>query len=195
MAFQIVYVVLLVALLVVRLRWHRRARVLDAGVVDVPEDWPIRVVRWLILPVWLFGMLGWPLSPESFAWQAIGLPVAVRVGGVVVATVGVALLVWVHETLGANFSPFLRIRADHELIATGPYRRVRHPMYTAFAMILAGLAALTDSAVLFVAVVLMVAAIAQRTRAEEAMLVARFGPQYEAYRASTGALLPPLFRA
>lgn len=192
MLLRTLYVVLLVALVTIRFRWHIRARVLEPGVANVPEGWPIRAVRLIMVPLWLAAMLWWPISPESFAWQALGLPVAAQALGAAIVAGGLVLLHAVHEHLRENFSPFLRIRADHHLVATGPYRRVRHPMYTAFILILGGFSVLTDSALLLVATVLMAAAIAHRTRAEETMLLARFGSEYAAYRDRTGVLWPRL---
>lgn len=188
-ALRISYTILLLALIAVRFFWHRRAEILKPG-IDNPSEGPFRIVRALLLPLWLIGMIGWPLDPSAFSWQEIPISMPARWAGVVLTGLGLALLAWVHVTLGRNFSPFLRIRADHTLVTDGPYRWVRHPMYTSFTAILIGFGLLTASGVLLVASALLLVAIAIRTRREEAMLLAHFGEAYEARRRRTGALTP-----
>ena len=58
--------------------------------------------------------------------------------GFVCGSLGNLLLLWVHRSLGANFSPHLEIRSEHKLIQVGPYKYVRHPMYTSGYLFLIG---------------------------------------------------------
>jgi protein-S-isoprenylcysteine O-methyltransferase Ste14 len=122
---------------------------------------------------------------------SIGLPDAMRWVGVALGVGALALLYRVHATLGANFSPRLELREAHTLIDTGPYRRVRHPMYTSGFMLCLALgfvsANLWVGALPFVALAVLVAL---RLPDEEAMLAARFGAPFEAYRRRSGALTP-----
>jgi len=192
-ALRVAYVLLLFAVGAIRVYWHQKAKILEAGEKDVPEGWPIWAIRMAILPVWSVGILGWPIHPEWFAFQELPLGEPVRWLGVGVSASGVFLLGRVHKTLGENFSPFLRIREDHQLVETGPYRWVRHPMYTAFTLVFIGTGLTTASSILSIVSVLALIAIAVRTRREEAMLIERFGQSYEEYRGRTGALLPKLF--
>ena len=81
-------------------------------------------------------------------------------------------------------------RTDHELVTAGPYRWIRHPLYTAGFGFWTGIVLLTGSwllAVLFVPVVL---GLRRRTVLEEARLVEEFGDDYRAYAARTGRYLP-----
>ena len=107
-----------------------------------------------------------------------------------------ALLVWVHRALGRNFSGTLALRPDHTLVVDGPYRWVRHPMYGCFVLLMLALLLLTANGVIgglgFGAVG---ALLVLRTWREEAQLAERFGADYEAYRARTGALFPQWERA
>lgn len=189
--FRVAFLVLSGLMLVVRLRAHRSARVMEPGVQNPDEGLGVRVVRWLVLPVWL-GITGaWLVAPDSMTAFYLPYPAWLRWSGVGVTLAALALLIWVHETLGRFFSPFLRIRADHELVTEGPYRRVRHPMYTSFLMLLAGYALITANLLFTVALgVMLFVVMIHRTPREEAMLSARFGPAWDDYRARTGALLP-----
>lgn len=185
------FFVVALAMIVVRVTWARRARVLDPGVKDVDEGAWLLPIRALFLPVWI-GTLGlYLLRPEALAPVTLTLPMGLRLGGLVVAAAGVALLAWVHQSLGVWFSHRLRIREGHALIMIGPYQRVRHPMYTAFLMISGGL--FLSSALLPIGVVVLggvIAVVWSRTPREERMLTEAFGDEYRRYAARTGALLP-----
>jgi len=105
-----------------------------------------------------------------------------------------ALFAWTHRVLGKNWSGVLEIHQDHILITTGPYRFVRHPMYTAFFLSAVGFAFLSSN---WLIAVVYTAAVSYmyltRVSAEEEMMVARFGDTYKEYMNRTGRLVP-LFR-
>lgn len=101
---------------------------------------------------------------------------------------------WIHFSLGNNWSPVLQIRKEQELITTGPYKFIRHPMYTCIfvhaLMILLvssnwllGLAGLISFGVIY----------PFRVKTEEKMMLDTFGDQYTDYMKRTGRLLPKLF--
>ena len=189
--FHITFLVLLVALVVLRMRWHLRARVHDAGIANPSEGPSVPFVRWLALPAWMALIGAWFVAPEAIGWALLPLPAPVRWFGAGVVVAGLALLAWVHHALDTNFSPKLRIRADHTMITHGPYRWVRHPMYTAFLLLMAGYFLLSAHVLLLLSGVAMIVSILWlRTRREEAMLLGHFGEAYRAYMARTGALLP-----
>jgi len=191
--FQWTFAALTAVLLVVRIRWHRRAQILTPGIENPSEGRVVKVLRPLVLPLWLGAAVAWFVIPERLGPALLPVPEALRWFGAVVCAGGLLLLEWVHRELGTNFSPFLRIRGDQYLVTTGPYARVRHPMYTAFLLIIGGLA-LLSAYLWFVltAVGILAAVLLTRTPREDAMLEQHFGDQYRAWKARTGALLPPL---
>jgi protein-S-isoprenylcysteine O-methyltransferase Ste14 len=189
--FQIAFALSFLALVVQRGRWHRRARIFEPGVQNPDEG---VVVRWLRpvlgLPV-LFVMGAWVVRPDWLAFADVPVPDPIRWAGLPVYALGLALLEWVHRTLDTNFSPYLRIRADHRLVTEGPYRRVRHPMYTAFLTVwLGGSLLAANLAVALPGLLGIALVIVTRTPREERMLLDRFGDEYRAYMARTGRLLP-----
>lgn len=190
---RIGFFVVALAMMVVRVRWAQRAEVMAPGVKDVGEGAWLLPIRVLFLPVWL-GTLGlYLLRPELLAPVTLTLPVGLRWVGLAVAAAGVGLLAWVHQSLGVWFSHRLRIREGHALIMVGPYKTVRHPMYTAFLMISGGL--FLASALLPIGVVVLggvIAVIWSRTPREEQLLTEAFGDEYRRYVARTGALFPKL---
>ena len=101
------------------------------------------------------------------------------------------LNVWMLRSLGKNISETVLTKESHELVRTGPYRWLRHPLYS-FALLMLGalslvaanwlMAALTLAAVVFFSLVII--------PREEAELVKKFGSRYDDYRRDTGRLLP-----
>lgn len=103
------------------------------------------------------------------------------------------LFAWSSSTLGKNWSIEARTLDDHELIRSGPYSRVRHPIYLAMLLFLLGLAAsLGHWLQLIVAVPLFLLGTRIRTDAEERLLEDRFGDDFRDYRSSTPAIIPKI---
>ena len=131
------------------------------------------------------------LSPAWLCWAEIPLSPPLRWSGSVVGVLSLLLFVWVHQSLGQNYSPLIALRDDHTLVTRGPYRWVRHPMYSAFYLL--HIAVFLLSANAFVGVTWMAgltAIVALRIPAEERMLSGRFGDAYVRYAQKTGCLFP-----
>jgi protein-S-isoprenylcysteine O-methyltransferase Ste14 len=122
--------------------------------------------------------------PVSPVWVALGL--AMEAGSL-------ALAVWARRTLGQNWSGRIEIKMDHRLIRSGPYRRLRHPIYTAVVGMAAGTAITIGKAYTLFAVAVIVGAYIRKIRLEETALDGAFGPEYDEYRQSTWGLIPGLF--
>jgi len=146
----------------------------------------------LALPA-LLGLALWLINPSWMAWSALRLPALARWVGVLVAIAGFALLQWSHSALGRNWSDQLRITQSQTLTTHGPYRWIRHPIYTSFFAIL-GSSLLISSNWFIGALWLAMTVIDVRNRIdfEETQLYARFGEVYEIYQGKTGSLLPRL---
>jgi protein-S-isoprenylcysteine O-methyltransferase Ste14 len=117
------------------------------------------------------------------------------------ATAGVVLLMlgatWLFaassNALGRNWSIIARMRSDHELIRSGPYSRVRHPIYLGLLLFLFAVAiAFGHWLQLILAVPLYLAGTRIRTDVEDRLLEQTFGEDFREYRNSTPALLPRL---
>ena len=97
------------------------------------------------------------------------------------------------SALGRNWSLEARMRTDHQLIRTGPYARVRHPIYLGMLLFLLGLAvALGHWLQLILAAPLFLVGTVIRTRLEDRLLDAQFGQEFRDYAQSTPALIPRL---
>ena len=112
--------------------------------------------------------------------------------GLVVVAVGLGLAVWARVYLGGNWGMPMTQRVDPELVTTGPYRTIRHPIYTGLILALVG----TSIAITFYA--LIVAAVAGTyfvfsAKSEERFMVEQFPDTYPAYQRSTKMLIPYLY--
>jgi protein-S-isoprenylcysteine O-methyltransferase Ste14 len=135
------------------------------------------------------------LAGRTLAWAAMPLPASLRWAGAGLGITALALFAWVHRSLGANYSWLLRVRAQHTLITDGPYRWVRHPMYSAFYLLHIAVALLTANAFLaFTWLGGLTLVVARRVRDEEAMLIEAFGAEYEQYMERTARFFPRMGR-
>lgn len=103
----------------------------------------------------------------------------------------VALFAASSRELGRNWSLVARMRSDHELVRTGAYARVRHPIYLGMLLFLLAFAvALGHWVQLLIALPVFFTGTAIRTRLEERLLEQQFGERFREYRSSTPALIP-----
>jgi protein-S-isoprenylcysteine O-methyltransferase Ste14 len=112
--------------------------------------------------------------------------------GVILTTVGVAVAIWARRTLGEFWSARVTLKEEHQLIRSGPYRWVRHPIYTGVFVATAGTSLVVGQWRAVLAVILILIAHSRKALREEAMLTTEFGNEYTAYRKSTGFLFPGL---
>jgi protein-S-isoprenylcysteine O-methyltransferase Ste14 len=132
---------------------------------------------WLATP-WL-AFADYPLHPAAFASGAACL----------------ALGLWIfhrsHADLGTNWSVTLEVRESHSLVTEGVYRRVRHPMYAGLLLYSLGQALVLPNGIAGPSyLVAMLVLFAFRVRAEERLMLDRFGGDYAAYMARTKRLVP-----
>jgi protein-S-isoprenylcysteine O-methyltransferase Ste14 len=112
--------------------------------------------------------------------------------GVVVTAVGVAFAIWARYCIGQFWSARVTLKEGHRLIRSGPYRFVRHPIYTGMFFGTVGTALIVGNWGAVLGVLLMLAAHSLKALREEALLITEFGEEYAAYRRSTGFLFPRL---
>ncbi len=112
--------------------------------------------------------------------------------GAVLTLVGLLFTVWARIYLGRNWSGEATIKADHELITGGPYRLVRHPIYSGLALAIFGSALAIGEWRGVLALVLALIAIVHRIIVEERFMRQQFGAAYDAYAQRVRALVPGL---
>lgn len=110
--------------------------------------------------------------------------------GDVVCVLGVVVAVWARRTLAGNWSSDVTFKKDHELIRRGPYRFVRHPIYTGILMMCLGTAIEIARLRAWLAVPLMAIAFWIKLKQEERLMLQHFPDEYRAYRKEVKALVP-----
>lgn len=147
----------------------------------------------------LLGLLGfiavlaYTLNPAWLSWASLPLPLWLRWTGVGIAMLGFALLQWAQNTLGKNWSDTPRMIKEQSLITSGPYQFIRHPIYTAFLLILGSTLLVSANWLIGAAWICMtVLEVASRIGFEEQLMLEYFGKQYREYMKKTGRLLPRL---
>jgi protein-S-isoprenylcysteine O-methyltransferase Ste14 len=117
----------------------------------------------------------------------------VHIIGVIIQTAFLAFAIWARRTLGRNWSGNVTVKVDHELVRTGPYRRIRHPIYTAMFGMYAGAAITVGQVHSIVALGILMLAYARKMRQEELVMRGEFGAAYDDYRRHSWAVIPPVW--
>ena len=107
-----------------------------------------------------------------------------------VAAAGLLTALWARFTLGANWSGAVTFKQDHELITSGPYAFVRHPIYTGMLLMLLGTAIINGHAIGFAFLAVVTLGLWLKARDEEKMMIKHFPDTYPAYKSRVRALVP-----
>jgi protein-S-isoprenylcysteine O-methyltransferase Ste14 len=110
--------------------------------------------------------------------------------GAVLAVAATALLLWARWTLGTMWTSVPTVQDHHELVVSGPYGIVRHPIYTGMLLLVFGGMLASGFGVWVLLLALALPWLLHRVRVEDRLMAGRFGARYAAYRARVPALLP-----
>lgn len=173
--------------------YRRRARRAEGRPGRGDEPLTLRAGRVLVAGPLFLGFLVWLIRPSWLAWAVVEAPTSVRWVGVGLLLATVPLSWWVMRHLGSGVTETVLVAERSKLSTTGPYRRVRHPLYTTSLVLWSGVS-LAAASLFFGLFTLLLAALYLFVviPSEEEALLREFGPTYEAYREQTGRLLPPL---
>ncbi|MFF4798814.1 methyltransferase family protein [Streptomyces sp. NPDC001351] len=114
--------------------------------------------------------------------------------GALLAVASTALLLWARWVLGTMWSGVPMVRDHHELRTDGPYRLVRHPIYTGLLGLVTGSMLACGFGVWIALMVVSIPWLLRRVRIEDALMAGQFGTSYDAYRAQVPALIPHIRR-
>lgn len=198
LVFKMLFLVLFIAVLAIRVIFSIRQRRMGQSSWAVSEEAVSREGRWSLLlrPLFFLFMLGlivlYFFEPYGSAWLFLPLPLWLRVSGVLLGVGGILLLVWVHRTLGTQWSTTLQFKEEHTLNTSGPYEFIRHPMYASLFLFFVGLSIISSFWPLMALVAMLILFFNRIMVREEAMMIDQFGEEYRIYMKSTGRLLPRL---
>lgn len=188
--FRVVALSMLIVMKIIRLRTRTRADLTGTGdalkrnLTDTLLLFPLTILIQLSIVVYA-------VLPQLVSWAQVSFPIWLRWTGVPLGIGALCLLAWADHELGKNFSMTLRLREGHTLVTRGPYRWIRHPIYSAG--LLFGVSAFLVSANLCVGVTWIGGCsllYARRIPREESMMLSEFGDEYREYMRHTGRLLP-----
>jgi protein-S-isoprenylcysteine O-methyltransferase Ste14 len=149
--------------------------------------WRVVFIAQALLTAVLLGPHRWP------GWLGSNL-----IGGgwvrfwiaVAVTTAGLALSIWARRTLGGNWSGSVTLKENHELVKHGPYRWIRHPIYSGVLLMILGTALASGRAQGLLAFMIALIAIYLKSRVEERWMESEFSVRYSVYRKGSWALFP-----
>jgi protein-S-isoprenylcysteine O-methyltransferase Ste14 len=104
--------------------------------------------------------------------------------------IGFAITVWARLILGSNWSATVTVKENHELVTRGPYRLVRHPIYSGLLLAIVGSALPRDDLRAVAAVLLFLFGTLRKAGIEEGRMIGTFGDAYRAYRQRTKMVIP-----
>ncbi len=163
----------------------------EGGQMKTREGQGLLVVLRLLGLFIFLPLFGYLINPNWVAWARLTLPEWVRWLAALVAFALLPLLYWVFVSLGTNISPTQATRQHHQLVTHGPYRYVRHPLYSLGSLFVIAIMVIT-SLWWLAGMVIPLVFLLWRTPIEEARLIETFGDEYRAYMQRTGRFLPRL---
>jgi protein-S-isoprenylcysteine O-methyltransferase Ste14 len=194
LTFRLIFLSVLLLALIISGTYRRRAR--QSGDVIARREEGLRILLLRIglgLPL-LASLLLYIIFPQALAWSRLELPLWLRWLAASLAILTVPCLIWVFRNIGRNISETVLTKSDHELVTSGPYRWVRHPLYASALLMLTSLSLVASNG--FLLLYSLVGLVVFRTvviPVEEQQLVRAFGDAYRDYQGRSGALFPRLF--
>ncbi len=138
-----------------------------------------------------FALLAWPAAHRGWlGYPFVPISAATEWFGAAVTVAGLLLAVWARRNLGGNWSAMVTLKEGHELIRSGPYRRIRHPIYTGILLAFFGTAIGIGRVAGLLALAIVWLSFWVKARREESFLAQEFGAQFAAHRERTGMFLP-----
>ncbi|GAA1671633.1 protein-S-isoprenylcysteine O-methyltransferase [Fodinicola feengrottensis] len=159
-----------------------RSRVLHVFKTSFPEPWLL-----IVIPAYVVVLA---LIPGA-VWHSVQFwNPALATAGTACVVLSVALMCWARWTLGTMWAARPLVQDHHELCTSGPYRFVRHPIYTGLLGIIVGVTPLAGFGSLLAACLFLFVFVYIRVRREDRMMIRTFGERYETYRRQVPAVIP-----
>lgn len=172
--------------------FHRRRARVEGGAIPRSREGVWLLLGRVLVAVPLFGgVVTYSVNPSWMAWASFAAPAWLRWLGVGLGALSVPSVHWVLSTLGRNVSATVLTKDQHELVRHGPYRWIRHPLYTTGVVLFAALGLIAAN--WFILTFTLLALVSIRfvvVPREEQELIARFGSKYKRYIRCTGAMIP-----
>jgi protein-S-isoprenylcysteine O-methyltransferase Ste14 len=147
-----------------------------------------------VLALLHFGaIIAYLVNPPLLQWTAFEVAAPIRWIAILTSCIGAVGEIWAAVSLGASYSPLLRLAEERVVVTAGPYRWIRHPLYAFGLPLMAGWGVAAGSwFILATAMILIMVLMIIRVPREEAMMLEGFGESYRHYMTRTGRFLPRL---
>jgi protein-S-isoprenylcysteine O-methyltransferase Ste14 len=193
--FRILFFVLLWGAMMMRMYfilWVRRAgeRVMPDRQAVQREGRVTFAARTILFFLLIAFLVLYAFNVPWMAVLSIPFPDWLRWSGFALGLASLAFWTWAQAVLGKEWSPQLQLRAEHRLVCSGPYRRIRHPIYTAMFAYGISLALVTANWVFAALAVMVILGLMARVPKEEKMMLEEFGEEYISYSKMTGRFFP-----
>jgi protein-S-isoprenylcysteine O-methyltransferase Ste14 len=154
---------------------------------------------WLTATVGVLGLLQllavsvYLANPSFLEWSAFEVAEPIRWLAILISCFGAAGEIWAAISLGASYSPLLRVAEERVVITAGPYRWIRHPLYAfGLPMMVGWGVAAHNWFIIATGAILILVLVIVRVPREEAMMLEGFGESYRQYMTRTGRFVPRL---
>jgi protein-S-isoprenylcysteine O-methyltransferase Ste14 len=195
LVFRYIFLLVFVGMFLISGYFRRSARQSGEAIRRDREGRGVLAARVLGATVLYLPFVAYGLQPALMEWSSIQAPLPIRWLASVVGVAMLPVLAWVMISIGKNVSETYLTKESHKLVTAGPYRWVRHPLYTVAAIALISLSIVASNwlmlAVAFCAPIAIGLFVVPR---EETELIRRFGDEYREYQARTGMFVPQILR-
>lgn len=199
--------------LVARIAWELQMPTVHQAFQISSRIWLLWCILWLLMAAWskptkrrefpwqrfshviplLIGFLLIYKNDIAWGWfgqRMVSATAAIAVAGLALVVGGLLFAVWARVALGANWSGTVTIKSGHNLVRRGPYRWIRHPIYTGILLSMAGTVLLQGEIRSFLGFALAVLALYLKARREERFLAEEFREGFVEHTKHTGMFLP-----
>ncbi|MCX7821546.1 MAG: isoprenylcysteine carboxylmethyltransferase family protein [Brevinematales bacterium] len=188
--YKVIFIVFLVLLTLIRTYFKMKYyKVISKDYIKYEPVYifVIRIILGVLLGILLFFIF---FGEKYIAFTFFSLPNWLRFFGIFLTIIGLALLVWAHNTLKDNFTTTVLIKENHKLIKNGPYKYIRHPMYLSYLVFFTGLTFVSANYLFgILANSIILSLITLRLPLEEKILSQRF-EEYKDYSKKVARFLP-----
>jgi protein-S-isoprenylcysteine O-methyltransferase Ste14 len=193
--FRWIFIAIFVITLSISGYFRRQARRSGEVIRRAQEGRGMVVLRVLFAAPFYASVLAYMINPAWMAWSMLSMPTWLRWLAVVVGLGMVPIIYQVMRSIGTNISETFLTKEHHVLVTHGPYRWVRHPLYSAATVVFVSLSIVAANWFMLTMALLLIVVISRVTiPREEAQLILKFGDQYREYQQRTGRLVPRLYR-
>jgi protein-S-isoprenylcysteine O-methyltransferase Ste14 len=181
-------ILILACWMALRVYWGVSARSIKSAAEE--QSPAARLAR---MPLWLGFLLFAVAWVYPFGPVAIHRTVFSDAVGVAICALGLFVAIWSRKALGSEWSQDVELKQSHELVKSGPYRLMRHPIYTGHLLMGVGTALASGLLVAFAGLAAFLAGFWIKLNQEERLLLRGFPEEYPAYKDRVKALIPYVF--